>query len=81
MQLERRQALAEAMSRHVFLEPEHQIVFESIHALLSRGPVSPAQLQIHLTNRGFPDTDAKKYFAAPSGGARAPNSETDIIES
>lgn len=67
---EERQRLIHSLSGHVFIEPEHQVVFESIRALFPRCPISVAQLRIHLNNRGFPDTDAEKYFqAAPAGNA------------
>lgn len=59
---EERQALAESLCRQAFVEPEHQVVFESICALIARGPFSAAQLCVHLNNRGFPDTDVEKYF-------------------
>ena len=37
----------------------------------SRGPISEAQLRVHLNNRGFPDTDVEKYFQpAPAGNYR-----------
>lgn len=59
---EERQRIIQSLSQHTFLESEHQVVFESIRALFSRGPVSPARLLVHLNNRGFPDTDVEKYF-------------------
>jgi hypothetical protein len=59
---EERQRLMQSLSQHAFVEPEHQIVFESICALFPRGPISVTQLRIHLNNRGFPDTDVEKYF-------------------
>jgi hypothetical protein len=61
--LEDRQKLLESLSKHAFIEPEHQVVFESIRALFPRGPVALPQLRIHLNNRGFPDTDVEKYFS------------------
>jgi hypothetical protein len=65
---EDRQRLMEALSHHAFIEPEHQVVFESICALFSRGLFSLARLRVHLNNRGFPDTDIEKYFQpAPAG--------------
>ncbi len=59
---EERRRLIEDLSPHTFVEPEHQVVFESICALFSRGRLSAARLTVHLNNRGFPDTDAAKYF-------------------
>jgi hypothetical protein len=59
---EERQRLMDSLHQNNFTEPEHQIVFGSVRALFLRGPISPAQLRIHLTNRGFPDTDVEKYF-------------------
>lgn len=65
---EERQKLAQALSQGAFVESEHQVVFESIRALLSRGPISAERLRVHLNNRGFPDTDVEKYFlSAPDG--------------
>ncbi|MGH9679265.1 MAG: hypothetical protein ACRD4Y_04890 [Candidatus Acidiferrales bacterium] len=59
---ERRLALVEEYSHHSFVEPEQQVVFESIAVLLPRGPISAARLSVHLTNRGFPDIDVGKYI-------------------
>ena len=58
----RRLALIEAYAHHAFVEPEHQVLFESISVLLSRGSISSARLQAHLTNRGFPDIDVGRYI-------------------
>jgi len=58
---DKRLSLMQAYSRDAFQEPEHQVVFESICALLSHGPVLPARLGVHLNNRGFPDIDVEKY--------------------
>jgi hypothetical protein len=75
---EERQKLMESLSRHAFIEPEHQVVFESIRALFPRGPISMVQLRVHLNNRGFPDTDVEKYFqAAPA--ARIEQRPTDKL--
>ena len=64
---EDRQRLVQSLTSRAFVEPENQVVFESIRALLARAPISVAQLRVHLNNRGFPDTDVEKYFqAAPS---------------
>jgi hypothetical protein len=64
---EDRHRLMQTLSHHPFIEPEHQVVFESIRALSSHGSISAAQLRIHLNNRGFPDTDVEIYFLpAPS---------------
>lgn len=57
-----RQERLQALSPQSFRVPEHQVVFESIRVLFSRGDFSAAQLRIHLNNRGFPDTDVEKYF-------------------
>ena len=65
---EERQRLMQLSPNHAFIEPEHQVVFESIRALFSRGPISEAQLRVHLNNRGFPDTDVEKYFAPARAG-------------
>jgi hypothetical protein len=70
---EGRQRIIQAFAQHAFIEPEHQVVFESIRALFTRGPVSMAQLRVHLNNRGFPDTEVEKYFQpATSGGIPPP---------
>ena len=58
----------ESLSGHSFIEPEHQVVFESIRTLFPRGPFSLAQLRVHLNNRGFPDTDVERYFRAVRAG-------------
>ena len=65
---EDRQRLMQALSHHPVIDPEHQVVFESIHALSSRGSLSAGQLRIHLNNRGFPDTDIEKYFQSVQAG-------------
>ena len=49
-----------------FEVPEYAIVFESIRALLPLGPITAAHLGVHLTRRGFPDTDVEKYFRSGS---------------
>jgi hypothetical protein len=59
---EDRRKLMLSLNERIFIEPEHQVVFESIRSLFSRGPISLAQLRVHLNNRGFPDTDVEKYF-------------------
>jgi len=57
-----RQNLIQSLGPRAFAEPEHQVVFESIRALFALGPVSEAQLRVHLNNRGFPETDVEQYF-------------------
>jgi len=66
-----RQNLIESLRPRAFVEPEHRVVFESIRALFPRGSISLAQLQVHLNNRGFPDTDAEKYFQSAPGATMA----------
>ena len=61
---QRRQALSESLARYRFSEPEHQVVFESLRAMSGRKEISAASLAVHLNNRGFPDLDLEKYFAA-----------------
>jgi hypothetical protein len=68
---ERRQLLR-TLDRGNFIEPEHQIVFDSIRALLARGPVSEVQLRVHLTNRGFPDTDVERFFSRTAPSSNEP---------
>ena|SRR5579863_3816915 len=69
---EERLKLVQSLSRHAFIEPEHQVVYESIRALFARGPISVAQLRVHLNNRGFPDTDVEKYFQPATSGRISP---------
>jgi hypothetical protein len=57
-----RLAFLQSLSQRDFLEPEHQVVFESISILLQRGSISLPQLRVHLNNRGFPDIDTENYF-------------------
>ena len=67
-----RSGIAGYLCPHTFIEPEHQVVFESIRALFPRGAITAARLIAHLTNRGFPDVDMEKYLpdlACGSGGA------------
>jgi hypothetical protein len=61
---EQRAELGQILDQYSFLEPEHQVVFESIRSLLPRDRISPARLAVHLNNRGFPDVDLEKYRAA-----------------
>jgi hypothetical protein len=62
--LEQRNELAHTLDGYAFLEPEHQIVFGSIRALLPHDRISNSNLAVHLNNRGFPDVDLEKYCAA-----------------
>jgi len=64
--LDERRQLLRSLAQHVCVEPEHQLVLESVRALLPRGPLSAARLAVHLNNRGFPDTDVEKYFQPPA---------------
>ena len=67
---DRRLELLRSLEGRVFMNPEHQVVFESIRFLLQHGGVSAAGLAVHLNNRGFPDVDIEKYFPdAPASGA------------
>jgi len=59
-----RAELVRVLEHYAFLEPEHQIVFESIRSLLLHDRLSKASLAVHLNNRGFPDVDLEKYCAA-----------------
>jgi hypothetical protein len=59
-----RAELVQVLEHYAFLEPEHQIVFESIRSLLLHDRLSNARLSVRLNNRGFPDVDLQKYFAA-----------------
>jgi hypothetical protein len=66
---EQRQRLMLSLDQHTFIDPELQVVFESIRALFPRGPISATQLRVHLNNRGFPDTDVEKYFLPAQAGS------------
>ena len=59
-----RAELVHVLEHYAFLEPEHQIIFESIRSLLLHDRLSKASLAVHLNNRGFPDVDLEKYCAA-----------------
>ena len=59
-----RAELVHVLEHYAFLEPEHQIVFESIRSLLLHDRLSKASLAVHLNNRGFPDVDLEKFCAA-----------------
>ena len=61
---EQRNELVKTLDRYAFIEPEHQIVFQSIRSLLSHDRLSNARLAVQLNNRGFPDVDLEKYRAA-----------------
>lgn len=74
-----RQNLMKSLDGHVFLDPEYQVVFESIRALLHSGPISSARLALHLNNRGFPDIDTDRYFPA-AGVHLEPHERTNKTE-
>jgi hypothetical protein len=61
---EQRNELAHTLDGYAFIEPEHQIVFGSIRALLLHDRLSNTHLAVHLNNRGFPDVDLERYSAA-----------------
>lgn len=63
---ELRQKSIDRLATRGFLDPEHAIVFESIRTLFDRGPIQAERLRVHLTNRGFPDTDVERYFHSPA---------------
>ena len=63
---ESRLELIEKLGTQTFSEPEHQVVFDSIRALLSRGLITAERLMIHLTKRGFPDVEIAKYIPRDS---------------
>ncbi len=67
----RRHELLESLRGHGFVEPEHQVVFESVSFLSLHGGVSEARLATHLNNRGFPDVDLERYFP-PARAKEAP---------
>jgi hypothetical protein len=71
---ERRLEILQLLDGRDFQDPDHQVVFESIRFLFSRGGVSAARLAMHLNNRGFPDIALEKYFPPASVTA----SENDI---
>ncbi len=67
---EHQQELLQSLRDHAFRDPEHQVVFESVRFLLSRGVLSADRLAVHLNNRGFPDINLEKYFTtAPANAA------------
>jgi len=71
---EERLKLLESVGPRDFIQPEHQVVFESICALLWRAEVTAARLRVHLNNRGFPDTDVEKYFQPAANSPAAQTS-------
>jgi hypothetical protein len=74
---EQRFALVQSVQNYIFSDAEHQVVFESIRFLFSRGQVSPAGLAVHLNNRGFPDVALEKYFPAATAN---PHPEDDTTK-
>ncbi len=74
---EQRFALMQSLQNHIFSNAEHQVVFESIRFLFSRGPVSPVRLAVHLNNRGFPDISIEDYFPATTAN---PHPEEDTTK-
>src|ERR1700730_14886047 len=74
----RRLELMQSLRGHVFLDPENQVVFESICFLFPRGGVSADRLTVHINNRAFPDVDLDKYFPGTrENGARSEVTEKD----
>jgi hypothetical protein len=59
---ERRLELLRSLDRHVFVDAENCVVFESVRALMRGGTISAQRLTVHLNNRGFPEIDMNKYF-------------------
>jgi hypothetical protein len=77
---EQRLEVLRSLQDHVFRDPEHEVVFESLRFLLSRGVLSANRLAVHLNNRGFPDVNLEKYFtAAPTNGAVKENAAPDKL--
>jgi hypothetical protein len=68
----------QTLSPRDFTEPEHQVAFESIRALLSSGEVSVARLNVHLNNRGFPCTQVEKYFQPAPDGTIQPSLQNKV---
>jgi hypothetical protein len=56
--------LCMSLADYRFADAEHQVVYESVRALVERGQFSADQLAVNLNNRGFPDTDMQRYFVA-----------------
>lgn len=75
-----RHRIVESLSRHTFIEPEHQVVFQSMLAIFSRGPITVEQLRVHLNNRGFPDTDVEKYFQSETAANSIEMPSNPILE-
>lgn len=65
--LEQRLMLLQSLEGHFFVDPENQVVFESICFLFPRGGVTEVRLAAHLNNRGFPEVDLRKYFQSAPG--------------
>ena len=58
----RHRAVVRLLQDYDFLDPEHQVVYESVRAIAQEQPISAPRLAAHLNNRGFPDIDLEKYF-------------------
>jgi hypothetical protein len=58
----RHKSILRFLQDYNFLDPEHQVVYESFQAIARRQPIVAPQLAVHLNNRGFPDIDLEKYF-------------------
>ena len=69
---EQRLEILRSLEHHVFVEPEHLVVFESLRTLFVRGPITSAALCVHLNNRGFPDIDMENYFQTGSDDMKKP---------
>jgi hypothetical protein len=60
---EQRIELVQILGGYRFLQPEHQILFESIRALLLHDGLCLQSLAVNLNNRGFPDVGLENYSA------------------
>jgi hypothetical protein len=55
------------LANYRFVEPEHQVVFDALHALPSSDPNALRdRLTVRLNNQGFPDINLAHFFAPSS---------------
>lgn len=61
----RREAVMRDLSKHVWQDAEHRVVFEAIERLSSSDPqLLREQLPAQTTRMGFPDVNWENYFRA-----------------
>jgi hypothetical protein len=60
-----RGTILNALERHPFAEPEHEVVFGALRDIQGVGRVATKERMADmLLRRGFPDLDLDEYFAA-----------------